>query len=402
MWMTLSLKFITRQPRSTAVLTATVAFGILGVLIFEAFRTGIMRDYKDRFVFGVMGNGQLFAKGYYEAPPNPPHKGWIHDTESLRQTLRQGPGVVDAFPRMRFTSFITRGGANLVAVGQGVDGPRESSFFTSLPLLEGTLLQDQADGIVLGEGLAKGLKVKVGDQVTVLAQTIDGQINGADLRVAGVFRSGFANVDDVLYFLPLPVAQEILRTDKAESFAIGLKDMDGWDAFASWYQTLGLDHEILPFEEMDKVYYQNSIQFLQNQFHMMLAIFAILTALGVFNFMSNRIHARRRELGMRKANGESMPTMLRYLTTEALLIGCLGSVAGILLAILFTQVLFPKGILMPPAPGALHYYYAKLHLAPARVAIIAIFGPITALLGSMPAIIWVLRRPTTALLNAAS
>ncbi len=45
----------------------------------------------------------------------------------------------------------------------------------------------QADQIILGKGLAESIDAKVGDTVTLLTQTVNGQLNGADLTVAGIF-----------------------------------------------------------------------------------------------------------------------------------------------------------------------------------------------------------------------
>jgi putative ABC transport system permease protein len=391
MLLSLALRNIARQVRTSLVLIATIAVGIFGVLMFDAFSKGIMLDYRTKIIYGLQAHGQLAAPGYYLNPPSPPHKQWISNVDALRSALREGPGVVDAFPRLRFMSFLTRGKANIVAMGQGVDGPAETQFFTMLPMGDGELLGSREDGIVLGSGLAKALDAKVGDTVTVLTSSLDQRLNGVDLKVVGIFRVGMANLDDRLYMLPIAQAQRLLETDKVESLAIGLRSLDGWDAFQRWFDGQKLDFEIVRFEEMDKVYYQNSVRFLDNQFVMMLTVFAVLLCLGVFNFMSSRVYARGRQIGMLRANGESVNFIRKLYVTEAAIVGVLGSFLGVAIALVVVKVLLKQGIYMPPAPGFADYYYAKLHLGGVRTAVIAVLGPIASALGTCPAI-WLMTR----------
>lgn len=358
-----------------------------------------MLDYRTKIIYGLQAHGQLFHEGYYQDPPNPPHSRWISNAAKLREQLRQGPGIVDAFPRVRFMSFLTTGKSNIVAMGQGVDGPRETEFFTQLPMEAGTLLGNRAEGIVLGHGLAKALDAKVGDTVTVLTNSLDQRLNGADLKVTGIFRLGMANLDDRLYLLPLEQAQKLLETDKVESFAIGLNSLDGWDRFKQWFDDAKIGFEAIRFEEMDKVYYQNSVRFLDNQFLMMLCIFSILLCLGVFNFMSSRIHARGRQIGMLRANGESISFIRKLYVIESGLIGVIGSLIGVAIALVMVKNVLEKGIYMPPAPGFADYYYAKLHLALPRTLVVAILGPVTAAIGAFPAIFFMTRSKIPSLLR---
>ncbi len=75
--------------------------------------------------------------------------------------------------------------------------------------------------------LAKGMKVKVGDMVVVVATNKDGSVNGKQFKVAGILesvtgpggRDGYIHIDD---------AVEVLRMEEPEisEFAIRLKDFD--------------------------------------------------------------------------------------------------------------------------------------------------------------------------------
>jgi len=81
--------------------------------------------------------------------------------------------------------------------------------------------------ILVPELLAKGMKVKVGDTVVVIATNRDGSVNGKQFLVGGILesatgpggRDGYIHIDD---------AAEILRMDTLEisEIAIRLRDFD--------------------------------------------------------------------------------------------------------------------------------------------------------------------------------
>ena len=48
---------------------------------------------------------------------------------------------------------------------------------------------------LIGTGLAKSMNVKVGDGLTLLAVTSDGALNGVDVQIAGIVKTGVADLD---------------------------------------------------------------------------------------------------------------------------------------------------------------------------------------------------------------
>ena len=57
---------------------------------------------------------------------------------------------------------------------------------------------------------------------------------------------------------------------------------------------------------MDKIYYQHSVDFLKSQFGLILTIILVIVLLGVFNTVSLSVLDRRHEIGVLRANGESL------------------------------------------------------------------------------------------------
>ena len=111
----------------------------------------------------------------------------------------------------------------------GVDPAEEAA---TTPLLPGRIVEGSKDGPLLEAGeilipalLARGMKVKVGDTVVLVATNRDGSVNGKTFIVRGVLesvsgpggRDGYIHIDD---------ARELLRMKEPEvsEIAIRLKD----------------------------------------------------------------------------------------------------------------------------------------------------------------------------------
>jgi putative ABC transport system permease protein len=111
----------------------------------------------------------------------------------------------------------------------GVDPAKE---ITTMPLLPGRLIGEKRAGPLLKSGemlipelIARGMKVKVGDTVVLVATNRDGSVNGKTFTVGGVLQSvsgpsgkdGYITIDD---------ARSLLRMKEAEvsEFAIRLKN----------------------------------------------------------------------------------------------------------------------------------------------------------------------------------
>jgi putative ABC transport system permease protein len=364
---------ILRQPEKAKFVFATVFAGVMAFVLFDSFNQGIMIDYRTKLIRGMQGNGHIYTKGYFDKKPVPLHSGWIQSYESVQKKLELNPHVQGAFPRVRFSAFVTQGKQNLTGIGMGIDAKSEANFFDSLKMKSGKQLTTESNGIVLGEGLATALQKTVGDTVTVLSQTLDERLNGSDLQVVGIFSTGMSSLDDVFFFVPLKVAQLLLDTNLVEYFAIGLKNLDSWKHFLPEIAPqIANEFEAISFEEMDKVYYENSVNFLSNQFYLMGSVFTLVVCLGIANAISIQLFQRRREIGTYLINGQTrLQTMLGFIF-EALIVCFLSYVVAIFCSFILIKYVLSNGIYMPPAPGFKNPYYAQLHFDWTRVALLGL------------------------------
>ncbi len=364
LFVTSALRNLLRNARRTLAVLATVAGGTSALYLYHGFNTGIMNQYRENAVHAVAGHGVVMPKGYRGQTFERPWDHWITNPDDVQRRLRAIPGVTHVFPRVGVSGLLTNGNLTVTGRGIGVDGPSEATFFTALNVEEGHNFTDEPDGILLGKGLAHALGAHPGDHVTLMATTIDGTMNAEEFTVTGVFHTGSKFVDDVLFRIPIARAQEILATDRIESFGLGLADTWGWPPVAVALARDLPDVEPVAFEEIDKLYYKNAVEFLDAQYRVMQLIILAIVVLGILSTVTASVFERKQEIGNYRANGESRGDVLRLLLIEAIALGALGGMLGVLWAVFVVRGMIPHGILMPPAPGLTRQFFVRVELQP--------------------------------------
>ncbi|MCM2351018.1 MAG: FtsX-like permease family protein [Bacteriovoracaceae bacterium] len=393
-----SFRNIWRQRSRAFAVLATVSLGISALMIYHGFNAGIMNQYRDNTIRARFGHGQVNTKNYRDEIWDKPWERWIDPAAPFVEELKNRPEVEFIFPRISFYALLNNGEKTLSGAGEGVDGKSESQFFTTLNVIEGKILSGEEDGIILGKGLAEALKLKVGDRVTVLANTHSGSLNAVDVYVTGIFFAGMKSFDDTFFRIQLSKAQELLDTPKVENIALGLKQLEDWPKVESWVDG-STDYEATPFNVLDKVYYQNSVDFLQAQFGFIFIVIVVIVVLGIFNTVSTIILERKGEIGNMRANGDSYREVLTLLLTESLILGFIGATLGVLLSYFCNFTILANGIQMPPGPGITRQFTTFVELQLAFIPVCYLIGILSSLLGTAMAARRVLKMPITELLR---
>ncbi len=396
----MAFRNLLRNTRKTLAIGLTLIFGCGALFIYHGFNTGIMNQYRDNTIHARYGHGQINTYGYRDQVFEKPWDHWIDNFEEIESWLKSTNEVAYVFPRLSFFALLTNGEINVAGRGEGVEAKFESEFFNRMNIIDGDYLKAEADGALLGSGLARSLGVKVGDRVTVLANTVFGSLNGMDFRVVGIFNTGVKEFDDSLFRIQLSEAKRLLDTEKVESIAIGLKDDYGWTKTFGSFEKQFPKHQAIPFEILDKHMYQNAVNFLQAQFETIRLIILVIVIMGIFNTVSTAILERKHEIGTLRANGDSATSVMVLLLSEGVILGVLGSVLGLILSYALCTIFLSKGILMPASPGITRQFRVIIELQLSYGLITVMLGVCSACLGVLLSGLKVARTPISELLRA--
>jgi putative ABC transport system permease protein len=246
------------------------------------------------------------------------------------QKVRDYEGVESAAPRYSFSSsLILPKRKELPEVRSmrlfGVE-PRSAGLATGFELTEGHFPQNRKE-LTLDGSSAESAKLKLGDKVTV--GTPEGP---KKLELVGLLRIPGGSFGGLAFgMVPLPYGQEVfdkrgqisgIAVEAAEGTSIaGLKE--------------GLNKELGPGLQVERS--ETRTQQVTGQlqgFKIALLFFAgtslFVGAFLVFNALSMTVLERTRELGMLRALGSTRAMIVRSVVLEAVLLGILGSLLGVL------------------------------------------------------------------------
>jgi len=170
------------------------------------------------------GHFQIQREGYLD---DPEMRKIIPSVNQLRNELKKLPQILGASVRAMGFGLVSSADRSYGAQIVGVEPEFEGSV-SNIPgvVIAGSYFSSNEDvGIVLGEVLARNLRVKLGDELTLMAQGYDGGSVALALPILGIFQSGSADIDRGLVQIPLGLFQEFFGMPEA-GHAVVLRVLD--------------------------------------------------------------------------------------------------------------------------------------------------------------------------------
>jgi lipoprotein-releasing system permease protein len=194
-------------------------------------------------------------------------------------------------------------------------------------------------GIVLGIGLARSLRVQVGDRVTLVAP--QGQVTPAGLiprlkqfRVVGVFRVDHNEYDSALAMTRLEDAQVLYRLEGAVS-GVRLKLRDLYKA-PQVARALALSSPVETYVADWTQQNANYFRAIQIEKRMMFIILTLIIAVAAFNLVSTLVMVvtdKHPDIAILRTLGASPAEIMRVFVVQGAFIGVAGTVLGVVLGV---------------------------------------------------------------------
>jgi len=232
----IAIRNLLRYKRRTLLTASLITVGVVFVLAFVSVAGTFKNMMIGQVTDSMIGHLQVHRKGFVASietlPLNMNLKGGA--IGKLEKILDAQPEIESYSPRIKlggmFSNFTETSSIRITAI----DPARE---FKTVPLLPGRVMEGSKElkpgSILIPELLARGMKVKPGDAVVVVATNAEGSVNGKQFVVSGVMesatgpggRDGYIHLDD---------ARELLRLEdkQVSEYAIRLKDFGELAAFS--------------------------------------------------------------------------------------------------------------------------------------------------------------------------
>jgi putative ABC transport system permease protein len=342
-----------RAPRRTLFSVLAIAAAAASMLLFRSFVDGVKSQFRQNLITSYFGHYQISKRGYRENKGQDPYGYTIANLEQLRADIEKEVGSLAFISRRQpFQTLVSFNDRSIGATGVGIDAKEEKKFLTMNQVTSGKHLADaDADGVFIGEGLAKQLGVKVGDIVTLLATTAQGSINAVDLTMTGTFKTGVVELDDSVFYVHSEVPAKLLRIRGSSQLLLGFSVSDELPLrpqlkrlLKEKYPELRLYH----WHELAGDMYDNSIGWLEGIFGVLRLIILIVATLSIINVFSINLLERMGEFGTLRAIGTLPSQLVSLIFTESLIQSALGGLIGVALGALFMVTALKNGVIMPP------------------------------------------------------
>lgn len=362
----LALRNVVRQKSHTAMTLAAIMGGVAGLILAGGWVNDVFVQLSEALIHSQSGHLQVYKTGFFTAGSRAPEKYLIAAPNAVKQRIAAEAGVDNVMARLNFSGLLNNGRSDLPIIGEGVEAAQEAMLGSFVSITAGRQLNDKdAFGVVLGHGVAQGLKLKPGDHVTLLANTLEGALNSMDFEVIGVFQSFSNDYDARAIRIPLAAAQELLGTQGVNALVISLKKTDDTDRVAAWLkEQLGASElEVKTWVELND-FYEKTVELYRSQFGVLQLIILIMVLLSVANSVNMSIFERMGEFGTMMALGNRSREVFRLILVESVLLGVIGSSLGLGLGVALALAISAIGIPMPPPPNANIGYTAHIQIIP--------------------------------------
>jgi len=346
----IAIRNLLRYKRRTLLTASLITIGVVFVLVFMSVSGSFKNMMIGQITDSMLGHLQVHRKGYVASIDNLPlnlnmKAGAAKRVEAV---LDDRTEIAAWSPRIKFGGMFSNFAETTNIRLNGVIPEKE---FATTPLLPSRILDGAKEikqgEILIPELLAKGMKVKVGDVVVIVATNKDGSVNGKQFKVGGILQSvtGPGGRDGYIHF---DDAVEVLRMEEPEvsEIAIRLKKFDGLHNFTAALEarlTQELNKEGKPIFEVHtweqlSPFYNVARMIDVMTFFIKLMLIAIVL-ISIMNVMIMAVYERIREIGTIAAIGTLPGKILSMFVIEGFCLGIVGAVIGNIVGIALVSII---------------------------------------------------------------
>ena len=351
----ISFRNLLRSSRRTMLTASLITIGVMFVLIYAAL-SGSFKSYMiSQVTDSMLGHIQIHKKGYVESVDNLPLDKNLNEKQidQIKEFLDSSDLIESYTFRLKLSAMFSNYTASTGIRLNGIDPKNETKtlpLFASRVDKDGKSLLKEGE-ILVPELITKGMKVKKGDTIVLVATNQKGSVNGLNFKVSGSIepvsgpggRDGYIHINDV---------KKLLRLKEVEvsEVVIRLKDVKNLDKVMKHLKPLSQiknKHnkpvfEIHPWKKLTPFY--NIVKMLDIMDISIKIILISIVLISVLNVMIMSVYERIKEIGTIAAMGTTPSTITKLFLAEGLMLGVLGTILGSILSYIFIYIINSVGI----------------------------------------------------------
>jgi lipoprotein-releasing system permease protein len=254
------------------------------------------------------------------------------------ETILQQKEVVVVTPQVNSNVFYNNGKSQISGLAVGVK-PDEANLMYNIKsfMVDGNfdLLKSNPNGIVIGSGISEKMNLRINDNLNL---TSSKGVNRS-FKVIGIFKTNNSILDKTKSYINISASQQLLKEgtsyitdinvnitdpENAELIASKLSEITGYKA-EGWKQA---NENLMASNKMRKII----ITFVS-------LTILLVAGFGIYNILNMTVSQKINDIAILKAIGFKGKDVIRIFVTQAVTIGFLGVIGGVLMASVLITIL---------------------------------------------------------------
>lgn len=312
---------------------ASIALGVAALIIVLSVMNGFQKEVRDRML-SVIPHVEIRAS-----------KGALTDVEGVEKVLQAQSDVVAVAPFVEGQGLFSSGAVVRGAVVKGIDPAKEPGVSELAQSVSGAELSDlkpKAFQVILGQVLARQLRVHIGDKVALLVP--EGNMTPAgliprmkQLTVAGYFSSGHYEYDSTYALVNIEDAAALYRTGGPQGLRVKTTDMDRAPQIAAkLVSVLPSGLYATDWSRQNRTWFA-AVQVEKRMMGIILFLIVLVGAFGLVSTLVMTVKEKQSDIAILRTLGASRASIMSIFVVEGTIVGLVGVLSGVAAGLLIAE-----------------------------------------------------------------
>ncbi|MFI5137084.1 MAG: ABC transporter permease [Sphingobacteriales bacterium] len=328
MYFKLAWRNMWRSRRRTLITVSSIFFAVIFAILMRVAIVGLFDKLIADTVSMSSGYIQVHHSGYWESKSV---DSTFEQSPKLASILNREKEVTAWTPRLETFALASSGERTKGVLVTGIDPQKENSVSSlSRKIISGRYLSAGDKGVILGQGLAAYLRLKVNDTIVLIGQGFQGNMASGKYAIRGIVKLGIPEMNKGMAWLPMAQTQDFLSTGpRYTSISLQINDRDKLDELKQRLikQTKGDSYEVMTWKEMipelDQLFQAKMAQNV-----IMSGVLYLVIAFGILGTILMMLNERLHEFGILIAIGMKKNLLAGVVVIEMVLMSVVGTVLG--------------------------------------------------------------------------
>lgn len=385
----IAITYLSSRKKQTLIASLGVMFGISMFIFMQSLMKGT-NDYFEKESFNSISHVHIYSENKIadthlmdnflkdksiKTLANPkmvPQPQGIINPFGIIDAVRRDSEVVAVTPQVIANVLYNSGNVELSGIVVGVNIREQNKMFDiEADMIDGSLndLERVNNGVVIGKGIATKLSLHVDDNITIVSAEGISQV----MKVVGIYATSVMQTDNSKSYANISQVQSLLGKDRnyVTDIMINVKDYNNAPRVARRIESMtGYKAEdwIQANEQLRGAFKIRAVIL-----NSVIGVILLVAGFGIYNILNMTIYEKIKEIAILKATGFSGGSVTSIFLQQAIFIGLMGAVVGIVVGFFLTLMVSKIYI------GAGSLKYLPMSFYPAHYFQAVCFGVVTTL-----------------------